>query len=100
MERVEEITFGGEYARRRKQPVLYVTERTVFHLGEDGVELLEIAPGVDLEREVLGQMEFRPKVSPELKTIEPRLYGHELMGLRAFFDTHEHESLPNQGLVI
>jgi len=79
---VEHRTFSGEYAFKRKQPVLYVTERCVFRLIESGLELIEIAPGVDLERDILALMEFRPAISPNLKTMDARIFRDEPMGMR------------------
>ena len=79
---VEHITFSGEYARKLGKDVLDVTERAVFRLGKDGLVLEEIAPGVDLERDVLGQMEFSPTVSDELKLMDERIFRKEKMGLR------------------
>jgi acyl CoA:acetate/3-ketoacid CoA transferase len=59
---VEHITFSGPQARASGQTVIYVTERAVFELGPDGVELTEVRPGVDVERDVLARMGFAPKV--------------------------------------
>src|SRR5215471_9669834 len=60
VERIEHVTFSGEVARRAGKPVLYVTERCVFRLTRDGLELAEIAPGIDLERDILAKMDFKP----------------------------------------
>ena len=65
---VNQISFSGQYARSLQQPVLYVTERAVFELTEQGVKLIEIAPGIDLENDVLSLMEFRP-ILPENITL-------------------------------
>lgn len=81
-ERVEQVTFSGERARRLGQPVLYVTERCVLRLDEDGVRLVEIAPGVDLERDVLDRMGFRPLLG-EVAPMDPRLFADAPMGLAA-----------------
>jgi propionate CoA-transferase len=79
---LEQISFSGEYARRWKVPVTYVTERAVFRLEADGLLLTEIAPGLDLERDVLAQMGFRPRVAAELKTMDARLFAAPPMGLK------------------
>ena len=79
---VEHRTFSGEVARRKGQQVLYVTERCVFRLVDSGLELIEIAPGVDLERHVLAQMDFTPAISPHLRLMDTALFGEASMGLR------------------
>ena len=79
---VEQRTFSGEIASHRNQPVLYVTERAVFRLTTDGPELVEIAPGVDLERDVLARMGFQPRVNPQLRLMDARIFGDGPMGLR------------------
>jgi propionate CoA-transferase len=72
--RVEQITFSGAQAVSAGQEVIYVTERAVFRLTEDGLELTEVAPGVDVEGDVLGRMAFAPRISPQLVTCDARLY--------------------------
>jgi propionate CoA-transferase len=83
VEAVEQRTFSGSYARQRRQPVLYITERCVFRLTEAGLELTEIAPGLDLEKDILGQMGFRPLISPSLKEMDGRIFQPEPMNLKA-----------------
>ena len=82
VEHVEQITFSGAYARRKGQRVLYITERAVFRLAPEGVELIEIAPGMDLERDILAHMGFRPIISPKLKEMDARIFAEEKMGLQ------------------
>ena len=79
--KVEQVTFSGEYAAEKRQPVLYVTERCVFQLGSDGLELIEVAPGVDIERDILRLMEFQPVLRAP-KQMEERIFRHEPMDLR------------------
>ena len=63
---VEQITFSGPQALQRGQQVLFLTERASFRLTAQGVELFEIAPGIDLQRDVLAQIGFKPLITPEL----------------------------------
>src|SRR4051794_4699222 len=70
VEQVQQITYSGPYGSERRQRVLYVTERAVFRLGPDGVELIEVAPGIDVERDVIARMGFRPRLAPDLKTMD------------------------------
>ena len=74
-------SFSGTYANKVKQPVLYITERAVFELREEGVTLIEIAPGIDLQTQILDQMEFMPKIAEDLKLMDERIFRDELMGL-------------------
>ncbi len=79
---VEHRTFSGSYAMKRGCPVLYVTERCVFRLSQEGMELIEVAPGIDVARDILAHMDFVPIVrDPAL--MDARIFRPEAMGLRA-----------------
>jgi propionate CoA-transferase len=78
---VEHRTFSGRYAVQRGQPVLYVTERCVFKLTPDGLELIEVAPGIDIDRDILARMEFRPIVRNPI-LMDKRIFSTGPMGLR------------------
>jgi propionate CoA-transferase len=80
---VEQVTFSGQRAQQAGHETLYVTERAVFRLTEQGMRLEEIAPGIDLEREVLGQMGFAPEIKRPLGTMDSRIFRSEPMGLKA-----------------
>jgi propionate CoA-transferase len=82
VEEVEHRTYSGVHAAQRGQVALYITERCVFQLTPAGLEVIEIAPGIDLERDVIGQMRFRPAVSPRLKLMDERIFRPGAMGLR------------------
>ena len=86
---VEHRTFSGAESLRRGQRILYVTERCVFQLvpdpenGGSALELIEIAPGIDLQRDVLNHMDFVPRIAQPLKTMDARLFKNEPMQLQS-----------------
>ncbi len=69
VDHVEQITFSGKQAMIQGQDILYVTERAVFRLAESELHLEEIAPGIDLEADILDRMAFRPIIADTLKTM-------------------------------
>jgi len=72
---VQQVTYSGGLAHENGQRTLFVTERAVFRRNEAGrLELIEIAPGVDLERDILAHMEFRPEISSSLKRMDARIF--------------------------
>ena len=80
-EHVQQVTFSAEYAAQSGQKVLYVTERAVLRLTKDGIVLEEIAPGVDLQKDILDQMDFKPILSENLKRMDARIFTEGKMGI-------------------
>jgi len=78
---VEQLTFCGRVAQQKRQPVFFVTERCVFRLTAAGMELIEIAPGIELETHILPLMDFEPIVSATLREMDERIFRPETMGL-------------------
>ncbi len=78
---IEQISYNGRFAEDRGQAALYITERAVFTRGKMGLELIEIAPGIDLDRDILANMEFRPEIAKDLKLMDERLFFDKPMGL-------------------
>ena len=78
---VGHVTFSGDYARSVGQPVMYITERAVFELKDDGLHLTEVAPGIDIEKDILAHMAFKPVVDNP-KLMDARLFREEPMGLK------------------
>jgi propionate CoA-transferase len=85
VEAVDEVTFSGEMANRRGQQVRYITERAVFALGDGRVTLIEVADGLDSERDVIAHMGFIPEVSDDLTKMDPRVFADGPMGLADSF---------------
>ncbi|MCA1060282.1 acyl CoA:acetate/3-ketoacid CoA transferase [Rossellomorea aquimaris] len=79
--RVNQITFSGEYAAKHNQEVMYVTERAVFVLTKEGLLLTEIAPGFDLQKDVLDLMEFKPIIADTLKEMDNRIFKEGIMNI-------------------
>jgi propionate CoA-transferase len=80
VKQVEQVTFSGQYAAQKSQPVLYVTERCVFQLTDHGLELIEVAPGIDIERDILAHMAFKPHIHKPI-AMNPLLFREEPMDL-------------------
>lgn len=81
----EHITFSGSYATDVGQPVLYITERAVFKLTAQGLQLIEVAPGVDIRKEILDQMEFMPEIPEEPALMDRRIFYDRIMNLQAAY---------------
>lgn len=78
---VEQISFSGDFAVSHQKNVWYITERAVFRLVKGGIELIEIAPGVDLQKDILDKMEFSPLISKNLKLMDERIFRDAPVGL-------------------
>jgi len=82
LNQVEHVTFSGKYAAMKNQTVRFVTERCVFSLTKEGMELVEIAPGIDVEKDVLPWMDFKPVIREPVCLMDERIFRSEPMGLR------------------
>ena len=83
--KLQQISYNGEIARKKGQKMHYVTERAVFELRPEGLTLTEIAPGIDLQTQVLDLMEFKPLISKDLKTMNPAIFKMDgAFGLKNF----------------
>lgn len=82
VEKVEQISFSAKQALRDGQEVLYVTERAVFRLTERGPMLRELAPGIDLQHDILDQMGFVPQIADNVTELDLAVYADGPMGLQ------------------
>ena len=82
---VEQITFAGQYVKPG-QEVLYVTERCVMKIVDGKMTIIEIAPGIDLEKDILAQMDFKPEIAKDLKLMDEGMFCEKWGGLGKYFD--------------
>ena len=80
--KVNQITFSGKRAAEQGKKVVFITERCVFELRKDGLTLVEIAPGIDMQRDIFDQMDYRPLVAEDLKEMPRELFNEGPMGLK------------------
>jgi len=78
---LQQVSYSGPYAQERGQTTLFVTERAVFRAIDGGLDLVGIAPDIDLERDALANTAFEPVISPDLRLMDARLFRPEPMGL-------------------
>lgn len=90
VQHVQQITFSGKIGSQGDQEIYYITERAVFKLINGQVELIEVAPGINLEKDVLGQMDFMPIIK-RLKQMDSRIFDARVMDIRAEFMTQNLE---------
>ncbi|HVN70990.1 MAG TPA: acyl CoA:acetate/3-ketoacid CoA transferase, partial [Desulfomonilia bacterium] len=81
LDKVEQVTFSGRYAVMKGQPVYYITERCVFSLTKEGMELIEVAPGIDIEKDILYHMAFKPIMKSKTRLMDERIFMPSPMGL-------------------
>ena len=81
VEAVEQVSFSGDYAIENQKQIIFISERAVFRLDPQGLTLQEIAPGVDLHKDILCQMEFVPNLAKNIKLMDMRIFKQAPMGL-------------------
>lgn len=80
---LEQICYNAALARGKGNTAIFVTERAVFRVGSDGLELIEVAPGIDIERDIFAQMDFGTPVAKDLREMDARLFSTDLMDIAA-----------------
>jgi propionate CoA-transferase len=93
---LEQVSYSGPFAQERGQEALYITERAVFKRSAKGLELIEVAPGINIQKHVLDQMEFEPTISPSLKEMDPRIFTDEPMNLSADLENKIQNNFPSR----
>ena len=84
---MEQVTFSGKYAAKGKQEILYITERCVFRLSqEDRLVLVEVAPGIDIEKDILAHMDFKPEIAENVKVMDGAIFAEEWGGLKEMME--------------
>ncbi len=84
--KVQQITFSADYALKLNKEVIFVTERCVFRMTPEGLMLTEIAPGLDIERDILANMDYKPLISKNLKLMPKELFTDRPMNLKKFWE--------------
>ncbi len=82
--KVAQVSFNGEIARKKGQKVVFVTERAVFELVKEGVKLIEVAPGIDMKKDVLDLMDFTPIIADNVKIMDAQLFNDDAFGLKEY----------------
>ncbi|WIV10417.1 CoA-transferase [Proteiniborus sp. MB09-C3] len=80
---IEQITFSSEFVSKYDQDVMFITERCVFRLTDEGLVLIEVAPGIDVEKDIISHMEYRPIISKDLKLMDEKIFKEEKIGLES-----------------
>ncbi|NLN98262.1 MAG: propionate CoA-transferase [Eubacteriaceae bacterium] len=78
---IEQVTYSAEFGLENGQNVLFITERCVFKPSEKGLVLVEVAPGIDIQKDIIDQMDFKPIIADNVETMDERLFKNALMGL-------------------
>jgi propionate CoA-transferase len=86
---IEQICYNATFAAEQGRTALFVTERALFRATTTGLELTEIAPGIDIERDILAHMDFKPAIAAKLKVMDARLFAPQLMGLANDKKSHD-----------
>lgn len=85
---IDQKTFSAEFSKKFGQKILFVTERCVFQVKEEGLVLTEVAPGIDIEKDILPYMEYAPIVPEKVELMDARLFAEEPMGLTEILEAN------------